>query len=624
MRRSILAELYLCHRDGFSQEQVREFARAVEDRLAVGVRSTPHPDFAGNPPGGRLMSPTPPPCNGKPTIADHERTLANLRAEHRRLLAKQIPADYLMEEIADHERTIANLQATDGPDAPGTNPTDGPVPWEEIDLLDSVALPDFPIDASARSSPPMGTGGIPRDSDPARSGWPTLAGRSGRNHRQRVSVQPRPGWIEPANLFTAILLEPGNRKSAVFSDAVRPLREIESELIEQARPMVAIKQSHRRQLDSTLKRLEKAAANGDQAARHEAETVAAELAISPEPALPRLVCDDSTVEKLAMMLSVHGGRMASMSAEGTVFDLMAGQYSKKGECQFGVYLMGHAGDDLIIDRVCRESVTVHRPALTCAYAIQPAVISGIAGDAAFRGRGLLARFFYAAPRSWIGSREIGATPMTTSTTDVYREIIRTLSTLEGATTLRLTDQAASDLLSWEREIERMLADGGEMESIRDWGTKLAGATLRMAAAIHCVRHRGPVGKIDPDTLGSAIRIARYAIPHALHVLGQMGATGDDDADARYILKWIKENDLRDFTRRDACQHGRQRFRHADDIDPALALLTDRRYIRLFPELLNKPGRPSPRYEINPAFFQTPTRPQYAQYTQNPSQIRQKS
>ena len=53
---------------------------------------------------------------------------------------------------------------------------------------------------------------------------------------RRVVVEPRPGWREPVNLFVAVLLEPGNRKSAVFTDATRPLRELEAELIEAARP----------------------------------------------------------------------------------------------------------------------------------------------------------------------------------------------------------------------------------------------------------------------------------------------------------------------------------------------------------------------------------------------------
>ena len=76
--------------------------------------------------------------------------------------------------------------------------------------------------------------------------------------------------------------------------------------------------------------------------RHEAGNLAAELAEQTEPVLPRLIVDDATAEKLGMMLAEQGGRIASMSPEGGVFDLMAGLYSKSGMPQFGVYLMGHS------------------------------------------------------------------------------------------------------------------------------------------------------------------------------------------------------------------------------------------------------------------------------------------
>ncbi|HUY32962.1 MAG TPA: DUF3987 domain-containing protein [Pirellulales bacterium] len=268
---------------------------------------------------------------------------------------------------------------------------------------------------------------------------------------------PAGGSGTAPRLFVAVLLEPGNRKSAVFNDAMRPLRELEAELIETARPTVARGQSERRQSERRLQKLEKKAAEkGDAEARDEAGKLAAELAEQPEPALPRLIVDDATSEKLGMMLAEQGGRIASMSPEGGVFDLMAGLYSKSGIPQFGVYLMGHSGDDLITDRVSRQSVRVERPALTCAYAMQPQVIEGLAENVAFRGRGLLARFLYAAPRSWIGTRQIATDPVSERTREAYSQTVRAMAGLTGEAVLRLTADASAALQAWETEIETML------------------------------------------------------------------------------------------------------------------------------------------------------------------------
>jgi hypothetical protein len=479
--------------------------------------------------------------------------------------------------------------------------------WPEVISFDSLELPDFPT----RVLPDVLRQWVEAESHATQTpsdlaGMLALAVCSACIAR-RVVVEVSPGWHEPVNLFAAVLLPPGNRKSAVFADATKPLRELEVELIEAARSVVARQQCDRRQDEGRLRKLEKTAVErqGDQAAqaRHEAGNLAAKLADNAEPVLPRLLVDDATAEKLGMMLAEQGGRIASMSPEGGVFDLMAGMYSKSGIPQFGVYLMGHSGDDLVTDRVSRKSVRVERPALTCAYAIQPTVIEGLAKNAAFRGRGLLARFLYAAPQSWIGRREIAPAPVSDATREAYRGMVRALAEGKGETVLQLTGDAAASFRGWEAEIELMLSDGGAMEMMRDWGAKLAGATLRLAAVLHCVEH-GPSGRIDGQAIAAAVEIARYLIPHAEAVLNMMLANEEmAHDDALYVLRWIERHGRREFTKSEAQHHGKRRFPKANDIDAALAELVRRGYIRLLPVKTSGPGRtPSPAYEVNPVVF----------------------
>ena len=396
-------------------------------------------------------------------------------------------------------------------------------PWSGLVAFDTTSLPPFPTHALFSVLREWVEAESIATQTPADlAGLLALAVCSATIAR-RVVVEPRPGFQEPVNLFVAALLEPANRKSAVFTDALQPLRKLEVELIEAARPTVAREQSDRRQSEARLKKLEKLAAEkGNAEARHEAGELAAYLAESPEPVLPRLIVDDATAEKLGMMLAEHGGRIASTSPEGGVFDLMAGLYSKSGIPQFVVYLMGHSGDDLVTDRVGRESVRVERPALTCAYAIQPAVIKGLAENPAFRGRGLLARFLYAAPPSWIGHRKIAPAPVPNAVRARYEMVVRTLAATDGECVLQLAPDATYRFQAWEAEVESMLADGGQMENMRDWGGKLAGATLRLAAVLHCVEH-GVVGCIGGATIAAAVEIARYLIPHAEAVLNMMQA-----------------------------------------------------------------------------------------------------
>jgi hypothetical protein len=53
-----------------------------------------------------------------------------------------------------------------------------------------------------------------------------LGGISGGVARH-VEVVPRPGWHEPVNLYLAAALEPGQRKTAIFKAAFRPIRAVE-------------------------------------------------------------------------------------------------------------------------------------------------------------------------------------------------------------------------------------------------------------------------------------------------------------------------------------------------------------------------------------------------------------
>ena len=488
--------------------------------------------------------------------------------------------------------------------APDWTPT-AAQPWPEIVSFDVLDLPDFPTHAL----PDVLRQWVEAESHATQTpadlaGLLALAVCSATIAR-RVVVEPRPGWREPVNLFVAVLLEPGNRKSAVFADAMQPLRELEAELIEAARPEVARAQSDRRQAEARLRKLEKMAAEkGDAEARHEAGNLAADLAEQAEPVLPRLIVDDATSEKLGMMLAEQGGRIASMSPEGGVFDLMAGLYSKSGIPQFGVYLMGHSGDDLITDRVSRKSVRVERPALTCAYAMQPAVIEGLAENAAFRGRGLLARFLYAAPQSWIGRREIAPAPVSDATREAYRQAVRSAG--RCGRRIRLAAHGRCGGIA-ARVGSRNRSDAGRRR--RKWKSCATGARSwparrcgwRPCCIAWSMARRG-ASRGRPSRRPS--KSPGILVPHAEAVLNLMQAKEDSgDDDARYVLRWIERHGRREFTKSEAQHHGKRRFPKADDIDPALAELTRRGYIRLRPAEATGPGRPpSPTYEVNPAAF----------------------
>ncbi|HMV48868.1 MAG TPA: DUF3987 domain-containing protein, partial [Blastocatellia bacterium] len=262
---------------------------------------------------------------------------------------------------------------------------------------------------------------------------------------RNVRVKARQGWEEPLNIFTAIVLPPANRKSQVVTDVTRPLFDYERDLIIKERERIAAEKSEYNILQQELAELERKTARAEphdrEGFREMAKAKARELSARKLPVLPKMVVDDVTAEVLATILSEQDGRIALFSAEGGIFDTLAGRYAN-GTPNIDVLLKGHSGDDLRVDRRDR-SEHIEKPALTIGLAVQPEVLRGLIEKPGFRGRGLIGRFLYSMPDSTVGKRKIRPTAMTDEIRLAYRENIRRLAAVmphtngEGKTEPRL-------------------------------------------------------------------------------------------------------------------------------------------------------------------------------------------
>ena len=444
--------------------------------------------------------------------ADRSRTRASAEAE--------------FDRMREGERGVGLLQAT--PTAPADRgcrcaPTGSVDSVDIVDIVVSSAWPDpVPLD------PPRIPAVFPVDAFPA---WaadyaaalseatqtpPDLAGCCvlgvlAACTGGRVVVEARPGWREPVNLYLLPVLRPGSRKSAVISAATRPLYKIETTLRERAHSEIAEMATVREIAVKAADKATRDAANAKpdkrDALTSDAVSAASQAAAIQVPIAPRLIADDITPEAAASLLADHGGRMAIISAEGGIFDIIAGKYNN-GVPYLDVWLKGHTGDQLRIDRKCRDSEYIEHPALTMLLTVQPAVLFTIACNGAFRGRGLLAPFLYSIPKSNLGHRRIGAEPVSDDITSTYEEHIRRLFTdLADGTdpaVLTLSPQAHELLLDTECRIEPRLGEDGDLESIVEWGSKLVGAMLRIAGLLHLASEpeafRTPISRAIPSWL----------------------------------------------------------------------------------------------------------------------------
>jgi hypothetical protein len=527
--------------------------------------------------------------------------------------------------VGDAERLALPLQASVLTITPAACPP-GPAPWAApIPLGTDPEVPPFPTDCF----PPWLRRWVEAEALATQTP-PDLAGvlalvTCGAGLAGKFRVLVRPAWTEPLSLFGVVALPPGDRKTAVFRDATDPVEEYEQREVARMAEEIAKATTEHRILEGRLKAAEAKASKAKEAEQMslaaEAKKLAKQLAQHRVPEPPQFLCDDVTPEKLACLLAQQGGRMFQAAAEGTAFEIAKGRYSEAAN--FDVYLKGHAGDALRIHRVSRLPDIVPNPALSVALAVQPDVIRGLADQASMRGRGFLARFLYAVPRSLVGGRAVAPPPVPKDMSGCYRSCVQALWQYPGtldergrpaAHLLHFSPQADRLMREFECWLEPQLAEGEELSFLAGWASKAAGGAARLAGILHMAAHadEGDWHKpIDAATAAAAIRLCRdYFLPHAQAAFGIMGADARMDRARRVwagICQRVQCSKISQtapllFTRSNAHQWNRRQFPGGvDELDPILDVLERHNLCRPVPGTGQAGrGHRSPDYEVNPA------------------------
>ncbi|MER6810740.1 DUF3987 domain-containing protein [Spirillospora sp. NPDC000708] len=418
-----------------------------------------------------------------------------------------------------------------------------------------------------------------------------------------------PAWTEPTNLFTLVVLPPGNRKSEVYKHMTAPIRAAETILIEEAKPVIAEAVIARRVAEARAEKTEKAAASAvdatqQAAALDEAKTARLALEEATVPAEPCLFSDDATVERLTSHLAEQGGRFAILSPEGEVFSIAAGRYS--GAPNFAILKSGHAGEEMRIDRMGRPSERIPAATVTLGICTQPGVLTRLGETPQFHEQGLLGRLLYSVPKSLLGYRNPNPEPMPQQIQETYRAnitaLVLSLHTLSDPETLRFAPDAEDEILSLLAETEPRFRPGtGDLAHMTDWGGKYVGAVLRIAALLHIAEHfrEGWNRPISLATFQNARQIGEYFTVHAQAAYDAIGAD-PAVADARALLDWIERTGTTQFGARDVLSSLR-RFKKVADLDPALRVLESHGWIRRLPAppRTGRGRKAGPVYETHP-------------------------
>ena len=491
--------------------------------------------------------------------------------------------------------------------------TDGDA-WEAPVPLDAAVVPPWPTDvfpepvqrfvnalAESTETPPE---------LPAMMVQSVLA--TGCQGKYRVRIKN--DYFEPTNLWTCCTLPSGSRKTAVLTKATAPLVEWERRERARIEPEVKRAESEAKTLQGRADTLRRNAAKEKGPMKLDIltqEVADLEARIPVVPSLPQLWTSDVTPENLATIMDDNDERMALLSDEGGIFETMAGRYSK-GTPNLDVYLQGHAGSPVRVNRGSRPSVLLECPTLTIGLTPQPDVVRTLTDKPGFRGRGLLGRFLYVMPKSNLGQRTGETDPVPDTVKNDYHGIVTAMLDLPWnvndkgercAYVLRLSQEAFASWRKFSQAVEVAMAPGGTFAHMTDWAGKFPGAMTRIAAVLHVARHaleepwQHDIAQADMD---AALRMGKALAQHALIAFDAMGADSALDS-ARILFAWIRREKLATFTRRDAHAAHKSRFRRAEELDDPLNVLAERHYIQLRRKPVSPgPGRPSTVYDVNPA------------------------
>ena len=276
--------------------------------------------------------------------------------------------------------------------------------------------------------------------------------------QRKFVVELEKNYQEPLNIWTVVALEPGTRKTAVLKEMSKPLIEWERDAVDQASLEIKKTEAERKNQEAQINSLRSqyAKAKATEAEDLGKEIIHLETTLPEIPSIPRLWAQDITPEKLGQLMADNDKKIAIMSDEGGIFDILAGRYNG-GIPNLDLFLQSHSGSPVRVDRGSRKTVHMNSPALTMGLSPQPEVLRSLTSKPGFRGRGLLARFLYALPDSRLGFRPLNCEPVSSEVLSLVQQSCEGVEITPDQFINLLTEEDRELILSGDLPIEILRA-----------------------------------------------------------------------------------------------------------------------------------------------------------------------
>ncbi len=365
---------------------------------------------------------------------------------------------------------------------------------------ESKQLPEFPVDVfpgHVRRFIEEGANAI--NVPPDMVAAPLLGFAAGAIGNTRA-VLVKPGWIERANLWLAIIGEPGSAKSPAMSYARQPLDALQHDAWE------------RYQGELTLWEEATAAAKASKGNTDP---------LPDRPVLDHFFSTDATTEALASILSTSPG-VAVVRDELVGWVKSHDAYRQAGDRQN--YLSLWAGSPLKVDRKSAQTLYIRFPCVPIVGGIQPDMLSDL-GEEAQRRDGFVERILMVWPNARpIRWNDTEIDPAAARGVAATFRLLRASGAGDNASVVALTNEARQVFGRWFEENGRIAEESHGVAA--GCYSKYPSQLARLALVLHALRYPSePERRIDVDTLSDAIRVIEYFRAHLVRVLPMFDAVG---------------------------------------------------------------------------------------------------
>ncbi len=434
--------------------------------------------------------------------------------------------------------------------------------WPELQpLIAKTEAQDYPLDAL----PPLIRGAVEEVCGFVKAPVPLVAMSAlaalSVAIQAHTDVQRAVKLEGPCGLFLCGIADSGERKTSCDGYFTSAIHAYQTREREKAKPLI---QAYETDLDAwkakrcgVQEKIKALAKDGKPTNLLENQLHDLDLDKPKRPRVSRLIYSDATPEALASSL-VNGWPSGGVfSNEGGI--VLGGHAMNKDVAMRNMARLNQLWDGKIAatDRATTESYGDTTARLTMSIQVQEPTLRAFFDNTKglARGTGFLARFLVAWPESTMGTRMFTPPPDGWPALAAFNNRLTAILDRQapvdeyGILTpamLTLSPEAKMLWIAFHDQIEGLLGTGGELQDLRDVGSKAADNVVRLAALFHVFA--GSIGPIDADCVESPVQVITWHLLEAKRFLGEL-AMAPEVANPMRLEAWMLDYCRREQTDR---------------------------------------------------------------------------